>query len=209
MVGQTVRSVYKYSGEMGKQRKGPGQGVGGGPKSDEGKKNSSKNATRHGVLSKRLILPGESQEQFDEMRDGWWTEYQPEGYAEERLVTLLIHNDWFLQRAMRALAEAEAQLFGAEEFDPADWSEAQRAHLQAMQRYKNTAERSFYRSLAAVQDLRRDRVSLAKELAREEQRTRKLERELEHFRKEPPKPGIGPLGNSSSFSKGSGSEVFR
>ncbi len=69
---------------MASQRKGPGQRAGGGPKSAEGKKNSSGNASTHGVLSKKLILPGESQEQFDEVWNGWWTEYEPEGYAEER-----------------------------------------------------------------------------------------------------------------------------
>ncbi len=182
---------------MASQRKGPGQGAGGGPKSAEGKKNSSRNATTHGVLSKKLILPGESQEQFDEVWNGWWTEYEPEGYAEERLVTLLIHNDWFLRRAMRALAETEAALFGQEGLHPADWTEAQRAHLQVMQRYKTTAERAFYRSLAAVQGLRRDRVYMLKESTRQERRIRELEREHEELKKQAPKPEAEPLGDSS------------
>ncbi len=169
-------------GRDGKPAQRSGTGCGRGPKSAEGKKNSSKNATTHGVLSKRLILPGESQEQFDDVWNGWWTEYEPEGYAEERLVTLLIHNDWFLQRAMRALAEAEAQLFGKEGLEPADWTDAQRAHLQVMQRYKTTAERSFYRSLAAVQGLRRDRVYMLKESTRQERRIRELEREYEELK---------------------------
>ncbi len=182
---------------MASQRKGQGQGAGGGPKSAEGKKNSSKNATTHGVLSKKLILPGESQEQFDEVWNGWWEEYEPEGYAEERLVTLLIHNDWFLQRAMRALAQAEAALFGQEDLEPADWTEAQRSHLQVMQRYKTTAERAFYRSLAAVQGLRRDRVYMLKESTRQERRIRELEREKEELKKGATKLEAEPLGDRS------------
>jgi hypothetical protein len=93
-------------------RAGSRQGQGGGPKTAAGKEKASKNATTHGVLSKTRILPGETQGEFDQPWNGWWAEYEPEGYAEERLVRLLIDNDWFLQRAMRKLAEAEAQCSG-------------------------------------------------------------------------------------------------
>ncbi|MBV8553190.1 MAG: hypothetical protein JOY54_17980 [Acidobacteriaceae bacterium] len=137
---------------------GAGRGKGGGPKSESGKAKSSRNSIQHGVLAKNtIILPGESREEYDEIFFGWWNEYEPEGYAEERLVKLLISNDWFLKRAMRKLEEAEAAVLGRDA-GPQDWSEAERAHLQCMQRYKTAAERAFYRSLNAVQGLRKDRI---------------------------------------------------
>ena len=112
-----------------------------------------------------IILPGESQADYEEVYFGWWNEYEPEGYAEERLVKLLITNDWFLRRAIRKLEEAEAAVFGRED-DPQEWSEAERAHLQCMQRYKTAAERAFYRSLNAVQGFRKDRMWMIDKFAK-------------------------------------------
>jgi len=159
--------LCRYSGGMAKAKNpGVGRGKGGGPKTDTGKAKASRNSTKHGVLAKNtIILPGESQADYEEVYFGWWNEYEPEGYAEERLVKLLITNDWFLKRAIRKLEEAEAAVFGREE-DPQEWSEAERAHLQCMQRYKTAAERAFYRSLNAVQGLRRDRMWMVDKFAK-------------------------------------------
>jgi hypothetical protein len=64
-----------------------------------------------------------------------------------RLVEQLILNDWLLQRANRRMLEAEAA--------PADAEYEHR--LELMQRYKTSAERAFYRALAAMEALRKDR----------------------------------------------------
>ncbi|MBV8550338.1 MAG: hypothetical protein JOY54_03480 [Acidobacteriaceae bacterium] len=173
-------------GRMAKAKNpGVGRGKGGGPKTDTGKVKASRNSTKHGVLAKNtIILPGESQAEYEEVYFGWWNEYEPEGYAEERLVKLLITNDWFLRRAIRKLEEAEAAVFGREE-NPQEWSEAEQAHLQCMQRYKTAAERAFYRSLNAVLGFRKDRMWMVDKFAkaRDENcdlraKTRELEWEL-------------------------------
>lgn len=119
---------------------------GGGPTSVEGKKNSSRNSTKHGCRAKTRILADERQEDYDEIAYGWKQEYEPEGYMEERLVEVLTENDWMLRRVMRRLEETA---FGTHDFD-------------LMLRYKVTAERSFYRSLNAVQQLRKDRIRMDK-----------------------------------------------
>ena len=49
----------------------------GGPKTIEGKRNSSKNATTHGCLSREKILPGESQQEYDALWQKWLDKYQP------------------------------------------------------------------------------------------------------------------------------------
>src|SRR5579862_3355864 len=74
------------------------------------KNNSRLNATKHGCCAKTLLLPDECQEDFDRIHNGWMAEFEPEGYQEERLVEMLILNDWLLQRAQRRLWEAEAAL---------------------------------------------------------------------------------------------------
>lgn len=131
----------QYSGEMAKKR-------GGGPKSIDGKKNSSRNSTTHGCRAKTVvILEGEHQEDYDQMKSEWNEEFGPESYMEKRLVEILVDNDWFLRRAMRRLHEAEAG----------------DGNVDLMQRYKTSAERSFYRSLNALQHLRKHYMIIDRE----------------------------------------------
>jgi hypothetical protein len=94
-----------------------------------------------------LILPDESEQDYEATRSGWMETYEPEGYHEIRVVEQLILNDWLLQRANRRLLETEAS--------PQD--EAYQHRVELMQRYRTTAERGFYRALNAVESLRKDR----------------------------------------------------
>lgn len=130
-----------YSGEMAKKR-------GGGPNTEDGKRNSSRNSTKHGCRAKTVvILDGESQEDYDRMKYEWKEEFGPETYMEKRLVEILVDNDWFLRRAVRRLHEAEAE----------------EGNVELMQRYKNSAEHAFYRSLNALQQLRKHYMIIEKE----------------------------------------------
>jgi len=149
-------SSRRYSGEMARERKKTGQGAGGGPKTDAGKTRSSQNSTKHGLRSKALILPDETQEQFDEVERGWYEEFEPEGHAETTLVDVLVLNDWLRRRALRRAMEAEAAAVEACGAEPHAWSAEHRHTFELMQRYKTTAERAFYRSWTAVQGFRKD-----------------------------------------------------
>src|SRR5579862_4105967 len=57
-----------------------------GPKTEEGKAASSKNALRHGILSKTTILEGESPEEFLELLTGLQEEHHPETPTEHALI---------------------------------------------------------------------------------------------------------------------------
>ncbi len=116
----------------------------GGPTTAEGKGRSSQNSTKHGARSTNvLILGDERQADYDETRDGWLADYEPADYHEMRLVEQLILNDWLLKRANRRLMQAE--------------TEPENEHrLELMLRYKTTHERAFYRSLNAIEGLRKD-----------------------------------------------------
>ncbi len=117
------------------------------PKTPEGKKRSSQNATVHGLRSLQVtILPDETREGYDDTRDGWMAAFEPEGYHETRLVEQLILNDWLLKRANRRLLATEAE-------DPG----LDREHrIELILRYKTTNERAFYRALSAIEGLRKD-----------------------------------------------------
>ena len=112
---------------------------------------------RRGEPNKAVfILADETQENYDEIERGWNDEFGPENYMERRVVKILVDNDWFLQRAVPRLHAAEAA----------------EGNVELMHRYKNSAERSFYRSLNALQQLRkhylmieREKERLKKELA--------------------------------------------
>jgi hypothetical protein len=57
-----------------------------GPKKPEGKAVSSKNALKTGLLSRELILPGESREEFDALLEELDDMYRPHGPVERFLV---------------------------------------------------------------------------------------------------------------------------
>ncbi len=167
----------------------------GGPKTTEGKKRSSRNSTTHGLRATRvLILADESQDDYDETRDGWLTTYEPANYHETRLVDQLILNDWLLQRANRRLLETEVTLVGKEETcQPANWTAEQEHKLDLVQRYKTTLERAFYRSLNAVEGLRKD--ILRNELLRDkliEKKDKKIENLERELATRPPAPEVKP-----------------
>jgi hypothetical protein len=70
-----------------------------GPKTPEGKAVSSMNALRHGLTASRPLLPGESQECFDEILKDYMEEYEPVGRAEVDLVHRMVVSKWREQRA--------------------------------------------------------------------------------------------------------------
>ena len=56
-----------------------------GPRTVEGKTRSSMNAVRHGILSRAVLLPDESPEEFESFAAGWRTALMPVGEAESAL----------------------------------------------------------------------------------------------------------------------------
>src|ERR1035438_7647932 len=92
-----------------------------GPKSPQGKAASSMNNLRHGLRARTIILPGEKQEDFDEIHAGLQDQYQPQNPAEQHLVDQAAIAQWKLARAeayeARSFAkdssiEAQAAIFG-------------------------------------------------------------------------------------------------
>ena len=70
-----------------------------GPKTPEGKAASSMNVLRHGLRARTVVLPGESQEEFDKIFAGLQDLYQPQNVAEQYLVDQAVIAQWMLVRA--------------------------------------------------------------------------------------------------------------
>lgn len=66
----------------------------GGPKTDQGKLTSSKNALKTGVYSKQEILPFESEQDFDELKQLFIQDFKPNGVTELSLVHELTVLAW-------------------------------------------------------------------------------------------------------------------
>jgi hypothetical protein len=73
-----------------------------GPVTVEGKARASQNALRHGVLSNAVLLPGESEEDLQQLRNEFVEELEPEGIRQRQLVERIVAVEWRLRRIMSA-----------------------------------------------------------------------------------------------------------
>jgi len=83
-----------------------------GPRTEQGKKRSSRNATKHGVFSDVVVLKGESKAEYEELLTGLRESHRPEGMSEELLVEKLAVFTWRQRRLL--LAEGAEIRKGAE-----------------------------------------------------------------------------------------------
>ena len=76
-----------------------------GPKTTQGKKNSSRNARKHNLLTKDVVITTgagkENEDEFASMHAGLRESWKPVGYEENRGVAELAACDWRTQRARR------------------------------------------------------------------------------------------------------------
>ena len=103
-----------------------------GPKSPQGKRFASRNANRHGILARDLLLPGESRAEFDWVREKLISDLAPVGFRESVQVEIYGANYWRLHRVYRAeageITKLLCELNPAAEFGS---SEHSRQYLQA------------------------------------------------------------------------------
>jgi len=69
-----------------------------GTKSPEGIVRSSQNSLKHGITAKAVVLPNESQEEFDQLRFDYIQRFQPQDTVEMDLVEEMVVARWRLRR---------------------------------------------------------------------------------------------------------------
>ena len=69
-----------------------------GPKTEEGKSISSKNALTHGLRAQQIVIEGESQEEFDDFCELLIDHLSPDGPVEMLLVDRIAASSWRLRR---------------------------------------------------------------------------------------------------------------
>jgi len=140
----------------------------GGVKTTEGKEISKFNALKHGLLSKEVLLKGDS-ENFTQLGQRIMENLQPEGEIEILLTERIIANMWRLRRAL----EVETAIMEYEKFDDSmadldlllntssnneDQTRRKRTRLMIVNsgvetviRYETTIERGIYKALHELQ----------------------------------------------------------
>ena len=111
-----------------------------GPRTANGKRRASRNATTHGLLARDLLLDDEEAAELQALRDGLQNDLQPDGELEGALVERIVSALWRLRRCGRI-----------------------EAGLLALERYEILAARRRG-------DARRQEIGLLDELIREDKR---------------------------------------
>jgi hypothetical protein len=147
-----------------------------GPKTDEGKKRSSLNATRHGLLAQTLHLPEEDMAAYHEFTAAYVKGLNPAGFVE----TQLAHTCADLQFRLNRIAAAEHNLFSIGHVEQGDlWDPGHpEAHtalafaetirkspdpLKTLSIYEQRISRRFNQTLKQLLDMQADRRAREKE----------------------------------------------
>ena len=132
-----------------------------GATTEQGKRRSSLNAIRHGLLSKAVVLQNESEEGFAQLLAQHLARFAPTNDVEHEAIEEMVASVWRIRR----LLTIETRLFDNSiakrtETDERDrlahaWSDlASGNDLQLLDRYENRLHRIYRRSLNNLLDLR-------------------------------------------------------
>ncbi len=72
-----------------------------GPRTTEGKTNSSKNALKHGLMAQEVVIPGEDPAAFDRHLTNVENTYLPRNYVEKQIVHQIADTMWRIKRLSR------------------------------------------------------------------------------------------------------------
>jgi hypothetical protein len=113
-----------------------------GPKTEEGRARSSANSLKHGLTSRRVVLPGEDQAEFDQLLDSLIAEHQPAGTLENELTADIAGCLWRLARARQYESEAidtDVSIFDNRSEQAPGWDR--------FRRYIGSIERQLHRDI--------------------------------------------------------------
>jgi hypothetical protein len=122
-----------------------------GPRTEEGKRQSSQNARTHGLTSQRPIIPDEDRASFDQLRAQLHAETKPQGALQQIIFEELVHSAWNLSR-VRAM-ESELTASAPDTLLTDDGSAAK---FDRLARHHTRIERAFFRSLRELKALQTD-----------------------------------------------------
>jgi len=128
-----------------------------GPRTAQGKRASSGNAKKHGLLSKELVIPDrESLEEFEQLLEELIEHHQPENRAELSLVETAAISDW---RFRRSLYAEKSEILDTLPGDPMAFARVLPSadELSKILRYQTTIHRQKMQVLQLLEKLQQRR----------------------------------------------------
>jgi hypothetical protein len=131
-----------------------------GPRTEVGKAEIAKNALKHGVFSKQIVLEEESQKEFEALKMEFYSQFQPQGLLEHLFWERALTAAWRLSRVMQMesrlmnyaskrsfLGKGLTEVLGGTQGD----------ELSLLSRYEISLEKILFRSLAELRALQATR----------------------------------------------------
>lgn len=150
-----------------------------GPRTEAGKTRSSLNSTKHGLTSTKVLLPYESEEEYNTLRDSLIEEYAPVNDLELTLATIVVETLWrrqrfyrietaFLNQRMSAIMEAHPEVTdGDGALSTLFQDPAEIAKSRLMLRYLTAAERAHKSAVSHLEKVQKARRATEAEEAEE------------------------------------------
>jgi hypothetical protein len=158
-----------------------------GPRTAAGKERSSMNAMKHGLTSRRVVLPHENRAEFDSLLKDMMDESQPAGTLEFELVNDIVASIWRLRRVRGMECDLAEVAFGLKT------SKQAREEFSLMMRYTAGIERELHRAIVRLNQLQELR------LKREERRRKDRETQSLRARAAGQAPAPQPLTTTGHF----------
>lgn len=130
-----------------------------GPKTPAGKSATSMNALRNGLWARQIVLPGESQEEFDRLHAGYQDKYDPQDAVAQDLVDMAVVARWKMARA--EAVEARCCIDKPSADDCA-------AIMGRMAQVHSRFERAFFKAYNELERIKAAREKAAEKANREE-----------------------------------------
>jgi hypothetical protein len=124
-----------------------------GPKTEAGRQRIRLNALKHGLCAKSVIVPGESPEEYDDMRADLLDQFKPDTPQEQMLVDQLAQSYWALLRARRKETELLASQAAMQAWE---WTDEYLHSVERFNRYRNSSERAYQRALGTLQKFQKE-----------------------------------------------------
>ena len=141
-----------------------------GPVTPEGKARAARNSTKHGLTGGAVVLPDESQKEYDAFKADYLNTWCPETLAERDMVEQMVAARWRLRRIERMEAailnqafERELEILGE---NPDRDLARQRAYAnvienskgwRSLDRHQSTLQRSYDQAMKALRILQAER----------------------------------------------------
>ena len=136
-----------------------------GPKTIEGKSESSQNATKHGFYASQDVINRESQADYDMLRDELIEDLKPIGPMQRILAERIVSLTWRLERTMRMHNQTFDALIKNEGWEPdlplghiAQRDFANDRTLDKLMMFERRMENSLYKTIKQLKNLQKEKA---------------------------------------------------